>query len=339
MLFLLLLLSAGSAHSTVMLQQTPPVPAVVPTVVPAGTAIVPPVKSAGADPAGAAKTTAPAPHSEEAAKVEMDKYAKNTSIVADLAAVTANAHAELGEAEGTGFSTSNITDWANDSRGGLITDLGDNFSSSNISADFEALTKTDLDNVKDSLELAYNLSKSSGTAGNLSGKYLEAQKEQGGLETKAPMGDDITGTTDVKATKTWTHDETYDKEKSKKGTGSRANLEQNLKTESQADVNTTRTFTKNNQTDTRLNKTGRYETPRLFTNRTGYGKVAWRGTDKLALWEMANAVDTILMGATKIDKMTGSVGRVGETTEKPSFGAPQVNYRSAVGPAVSAGDR
>merc|ERR1719476_352714 len=111
----------------------------------------------------------------------------------------------------------------------------------------------------------------------------------------------------------------YDKTTSKKGTGSRANLEQNLKTESQADINTTRTFKKNNQTDTRLNKTGRYETPRLFTNRTGYGKVAWRGTDKLALWEMANAVDVILMGATKIDKMTGSVGRVGETTDKPSF--------------------
>jgi len=123
----------------------------------------------------------------------------------------------------------------------------------------------------------------------------------------------------------------------KKGTSLRENLKQVLETDTKENVNKTKTFLDNQQVDQRRNITGRYETPRLFTNRTGYVKSSWKATDKFAAWEVVGAVDALLSSATSIDAQTGSVGRVGQSSDSPSYSAAQINYKGVKGDVVTGG--
>jgi len=123
----------------------------------------------------------------------------------------------------------------------------------------------------------------------------------------------------------------------KKGTSLKENLKQVLETDTKENVNKTKTFLDNQQVDQRRNITGRYETPRLFTNRTGYVKSNWQATDKFAAWEVVGAVDALLSSATSIDAQTGSVGRVGQSSDSPSYSAAQINYKGVKGDVVTGG--
>lgn len=129
----------------------------------------------------------------------------------------------------------------------------------------------------------------------------------------------------------------YKEKDTKKGDSFKENLKQVLETSTQENENETTTFVDNSQEDKRKNITGRYETPRLFTNRTGYVKSSWKATDKFAAWEVVGAVDALLQSATNIDADTGSVGRVGQSSDAPSYSAPQINYRGVVKDASTGG--
>jgi len=129
----------------------------------------------------------------------------------------------------------------------------------------------------------------------------------------------------------------YEAQSKLEGSSSADTLQQSLKTNNKQNENVTSTNKDNNQDDNRKVTTGRYETPRLFTNRTGYVKSNWKATDKFAAWEVVGAVDALLAGATNIDADTGSVGRVGESTDKPSYSAAQINYRGVKGKQTTGG--
>jgi len=143
---------------------------------------------------------------------------------------------------------------------------------------------------------------------------------------------------DADAIPTYTSEEKqYRETDTKKGSSLKENLKQVLETDTKENENKTKTFLDNEQLDQRRNITGRYETPRLFTNRSGYVKSSWKATDKFAAWEVVGAVDALLSSATSIDADTGSVGRVGQSSDSPSYSAPQINYKGVKGDVVTGG--
>jgi hypothetical protein len=206
---------------------------------------------------------------------------------------------------------------------------------------FTDLKQSDLDKVKQDLADAYT-----GTVArnNLGEEYEKLKASAGGKSTSKvddysqdPKLSGIDGKTLSAPPKGIPSTPKYELTTSKKGQTSKDKLKQLTGSKTQQDVNRTNTYTKDNQTDRRTNRTNRYETPRLFTNRTGYVKSAWTATDKFAAWEVVGAVDALLAGATMVNADTGSVGRVGQGTDAPQYGGSQINYMGATKPPITGG--
>lgn len=258
------------------------------------------------------------------------------------AAIEAAATAALGN-----YSASSLADMLAKTKGALENSSKYFINFTEGSMDYSAAGKTyftdlqqsDLDKVKKDLADAYTET----VARNNLGEEYEKLKAKASGKTTAAVADystsfpNINGKTGITAPAGIPATPKYELTTSKKGQTSKDKLKQLTGAKSQQDVNRTNTYTKDNQTDRRTNRTNRYETPRLFTNRTGYVKSAWTATDKFAAWEVVGAVDALLAGATMVNSDTGSVGRVGQGTDAPQYGGSQINYRGAAKAPITGG--